>query len=689
MAVPRIHRLEEEVVNRIAAGEVIHRPANALKELLENSLDAKSTKIAVILRSGGLKSLQVQDDGCGIRKEDFPILCERYTTSKLTTFEDLMSINTFGFRGEALASLTHIAHVTVTSMTADAPCAYRASFSDGKLLPNESGAKEPQQCAGIKGTIIYAEDLFYNVPIRLAALKNHLDEYTRCLDVISRFAVHYAGVGFSCKKQGDAKTDVQTLPSATREENIGNLFGSSIVPELLSFGAEDPVLQVKTSGLVTSASFHLKKLILILFINNRLVECTALKRVIEGVYANLLPRHTHPFVYMSVQLAPENLDVNVHPTKNEVAFLFEEQIAAFVEAQLQKTLESANKSRNFLTQSLLPGATAPPPSPEKSARPFVLNSRKRTATGDPPPATTQEEEKVEDSSTAAAAAPARQWDKPKYQPNKLVRTDAANPQGRLEAYLQHPKQRSLGTQKPQQRAPVLLRSVEELLEEVEARAHPGLTELFKDHVWVGSVNEDYCMLQHKTTLHLVHVPTVTRMFFHEQVLRLFGNMPRMNLSGGLELRELLALAADDDQALAAAQTLKYKAAMLLEYFSIAIDEEGFLQALPELVENYSPPMLMLPTFLLRLALEVDYTREKECFQGVAEELARFYQVQPGRYLAQQTLSAGEEPSLTWLTQHKIFPCLRQDFHPTGALNANGGVTQVASLDNLYKIFERC
>jgi len=133
-----------------------------------------------------------------------------------------MSIATFGFRGEALASLTHIAHVTITSMTADAPCAYKASFSDGKLMPNEydrkhykkkthqknthlhyapgnlfskvrSGARDPQQCAGVKGTIIYAEDLFYNVPIRLAALKNHLDEYTRCLDVMSRFAVHYAG----------------------------------------------------------------------------------------------------------------------------------------------------------------------------------------------------------------------------------------------------------------------------------------------------------------------------------------------------------------------------------------------------------------------------------------------------------------------------------------------------------------
>ena len=179
-----IVRLSPDVVNRVAAGEVIHRPASALKEMLENSLDAGSRSITVTVRDGGNKLLQVTDDGCGIRDEDLPILCERHTTSKLRTFEDLDAVATFGFRGEALASMSFVANLTATTMTADAAHATRAAYADGKMT--SEGARPT---AGVPGTTICVENLFYNVPTRRRALKSASEEFARVLDTTQRYGV--------------------------------------------------------------------------------------------------------------------------------------------------------------------------------------------------------------------------------------------------------------------------------------------------------------------------------------------------------------------------------------------------------------------------------------------------------------------------------------------------------------------
>eukprot|EP01041_Mallomonas_annulata_P007820 gene7820-15990_t len=238
MTTPVIRKLDEATVNRIAAGEVVQSPAAAIKEMLENSLDAGSTNISVVAKGGGMQLLQIQDNGHGIRKEDLPILCERFTTSKITKYEDLQSVTTFGFRGEALASITHVAHVHIITRTATQQCAYKANYSDGKLVPFKSGDKaDPKPCASTVGTSITVEDLFYNMQTRKQAFKNNNEQYQKILDVMSKYSIHYGdkNISFICKKYGQNTPDLHTSTSNSTLDNIKNIYGSTLGKELLKF----------------------------------------------------------------------------------------------------------------------------------------------------------------------------------------------------------------------------------------------------------------------------------------------------------------------------------------------------------------------------------------------------------------------------------------------------------------------
>lgn len=302
---------------RIAAGEVVQRPSAAIKEMIENSLDAGATSITITAKGGGLQLLQIQDNGHGIRKEDLEIVCERFTTSKLATFEDLKSIATFGFRGEALASITHVSHVTLLTKTKSSPCAYKAKYSDGRLVPLKAGDKaEPKPCAGVIGTTITVEDLFYNMQTRKQAFKNVNEEYQRILDVVTKYSIRYGdgGVSFTCKKFGMSVPDLHTPSTSASSggtlENIRIAYGSSLAKELINFefshvydasSGSTEGLNVTVSGKISNANYSHKKAIYIFFINNRLVDCTAIKKTIETVYADILPRHSFPFVYLSIR----------------------------------------------------------------------------------------------------------------------------------------------------------------------------------------------------------------------------------------------------------------------------------------------------------------------------------------------------------------------------------------------------
>uniref|UniRef100_A0A7N5ZZQ2 DNA mismatch repair protein MLH1 n=1 Tax=Anabas testudineus TaxID=64144 RepID=A0A7N5ZZQ2_ANATE len=667
-----IRRLDETVVNRIAAGEVIQRPANAVKEMIENCLDAKSSNIQVTVKDGGLKLLQIQDNGSGIRKEDMEIVCERFTTSKLQTFEDLSAISTYGFRGEALASISHVAHVTITTKTADAKCAYRASYSDGKLKG------PPKPCAGNQGTQILVEDLFYNVSTRRKALKSPSDEYSRIVEVVSRSVISLTShcVSFHSYDQGETVADVRTLPNASVVDNIRGVFGNAVSRELIEVGCEDQKLAYKMKGYISNANYSVKKCILILFINHRLVESSALKKAIETVYAAYLPKNTHPFLYLSLEIAPQNIDVNVHPTKHEVHFLHEDSIIESVQKHIESKLLGSNSSRTYFTQTLLPGLSVSGGSEVKSS----------SATAD---------------STERVYA------------HQMVRTDCRAQ--KLDAFLQpqvkppsDPEAAGPSTKSTVTRI-AQLDSVEmdeaedadmlDALAEQEAevfpllsiyRFSPGLQEMLQNHSFVGCVNPQWTLIQHHTKLYLLNTTKLSQELFFQILIYDFGNFGVLRLSTPAPLYDLAMLALDSEEsgwteedgpkeglAQYIVDFLKNKAEMLEDYFSMEIDQEGNLTGLPLLLDKYTPIMEGLPMFILRLATEVNWDNEKDCFRDFSKECSMFYSIRKPYILE------------CMLIEHVIFKAVRTLFSPPKNFSEDGTVLQIANLPDLYKVFERC
>ncbi|KAI8384686.1 putative DNA mismatch repair protein mlh1 [Radiomyces spectabilis] len=699
---PTIKRLEQTVVNRIAAGEIIHRPANALKELIENSLDAGSTQIQILVKDGGLKLLQIQDNGHGIRREDMGIVCERFTTSKLRKFDDLSQIATHGFRGEALASISHVAHVTITTKTAESKCAFRATYSDGKLVPPRPGqSADPKPCAGNDGTQITAEDLFYNVPTRRKALKSPSEEYNRILDIVSRYAVHNAGVAFTCRKQGTTAADIQTISSASTVDTIRQIYGSSVANELLPVEREFPELEFKMSAYVSNANYSTKRMTLLLFINNRAVESSSIKKMIEGVYAALLPKGAHPFVYLSLEINPRNVDVNVHPTKREVHFLNEEHVVNAVSDAFQNRLENANTSRTFLTQTLLPGVLDIPepssaPKPAKVAVYNTVRTDGRLNTLDTFLDPSVPSKRLQSTSSTDGTNNGQEQD------DAVSQVDELNSRGMT------PK-----VKRP--RIEVRLTSVLNLRKEVKRSEHTGITALFSNHTFVGCVDDALALIQHERSLYLVNYAVASEELFYQVVLNEFCNFGRLNLSEPVDIRAsvLLAIEAEerkgnlpdqlrsaDEIAKAISDTMVSRAEMLEEYFCMTVTEDGHLKSLPMLLRGYIPTMDKLPMFLLRLGTEVDWETERGCFETLARELAVFFCAEPplkvGETEEDETLYKEQHERYLWQVQHLIFPSFKTHFVASGRLGKSGDesgttkfITQLANLADLYKIFERC
>jgi DNA mismatch repair protein MutL len=324
-----IRRLPEHLVNRIAAGEVVERPASALKELVENAVDAGATRISVSLAQGGIGRIEVADDGCGMAPDEIALALERHATSKLPT-DSLDEVATLGFRGEALPSIASVARVTIES---------RVRGADGWLRTVDNGRLAAEGPAALPpGTRVTVEDLFAKVPARRKFLRSERSEYAACLDVVKRLAMARPDIGFTLEHEG--RRTLQVQPGEDRPARVAALTDRELVANSLAIDyARGPARLGGVAGLPTfnrGIADHQY-----LFVNGRPVKDRLLIGAVRAAYQDLLARDRHPVLALFIDLPGDEVDVNVHPAKTEVRFRDPGGIRGLIVGGLRHALDEA------------------------------------------------------------------------------------------------------------------------------------------------------------------------------------------------------------------------------------------------------------------------------------------------------------------------------------------------------------
>lgn len=305
----KIIQLPENLANMIAAGEVVERPANVVKELVENSFDAGSTQIKIDLIEAGLEKITVTDNGSGIEKDQIPVALKRHATSKISSVEDLFSISSLGFRGEALPSIASVSIFTITSST-DGNSAYYYKYK-GLELVSEGVTSLP------KGTKIEVEKLFYNVPARLKYLSSNANELSLIMSFITKYAIAYPEVSFNVTNNG--KTIFKTTGKDSIEELLGNIYGLSTAKNMIPFKGSNNLYTI--SGMCSNNSvYRSNKNGITIIINKRLIKNQSIQYAITDAYKTILPVGKYPVVVLEIKCQSSLIDVNVHPSKLEIKF---------------------------------------------------------------------------------------------------------------------------------------------------------------------------------------------------------------------------------------------------------------------------------------------------------------------------------------------------------------------------------
>src|ERR1700760_1592008 len=382
----RIHVLSENVANKIAAGEVVERPASVVKELLENSLDAGAKRIRVNIEAGGKKLIQVLDDGCGMVRDDAMLAFERHATSKIRNPDDLLTIATLGFRGEALPSIASVSRLRLETRAAEDAAGTVVEIAGGKILTVEE--------AGLPlGTCITVRDLFFNIPARRKFLKAESTELSHIASLVTHYALAHPEMHWELHSAANAM--LVAPPVADHSQRIYQVFGKETLDQLIPLSAllplergglpqpppwrrkqeedepqEEPVKgEVKLHGFVSRPEIQkLNRNSIFIFVNGRLIRDRLVQHAITEAYRNIIPPTVYPVVLLFLELPSGEVDVNVHPSKTEVRFRQQTFMHDFVRDTVRAPLMKARPAPQFVTEirahatagrALTPGAMTP------------------------------------------------------------------------------------------------------------------------------------------------------------------------------------------------------------------------------------------------------------------------------------------------------------------------------------------
>ena len=324
---PSIHPLPDHLINQIAAGEVVERPAAALKEIIENSLDVGAVQIDIDLGGGGVRLMRVADDGAGIEREDLALAVARHATSKIAAASDLEAIATLGFRGEALASIAAVSRLSLTSRSRGKPHAWRIEVEGG-----EAGA--PQPAALASGTTVAVQELYFNTPARRKFLRTDATEYGHCEEAFRRIALSHPDAGFTLQHNGSVR---HRLLAQGRRSRVDALLGDAFAAQAAR--VDEHTLGLSLTGWVVRPAYATSaRDVQYFFVNGRFVRDRVLAHALREAYRDVLHHERQPAYALWLTIEPRAVDVNVHPAKAEVRFRDPGAMHQFVRRAVEKGL---------------------------------------------------------------------------------------------------------------------------------------------------------------------------------------------------------------------------------------------------------------------------------------------------------------------------------------------------------------